>query len=87
MFLLGGIVCLLVDTKDKHGGIGRGGRDDDLLRASLEMQTSLVDRREHSSRLNHKVSTNRSPWNVLRIIADIHTHTYTCTYTNESERE
>lgn len=37
-----GLVSIEIDATDKHGSIGRGSRNDDLLGPTLEMGTSLV---------------------------------------------
>jgi len=48
-----GLVGIEVDATDKHGGIGRGSRDDDLLGSTLEMGRCLVLCGEDSRRLDN----------------------------------
>lgn len=55
------IVGLLVDTHHVHGGIGRGGRDDDALGATLEMGAGLLGGGEHTGRLNDVLDTGVLP--------------------------
>jgi len=55
------VVRLLVDTHHVHGGIGRGGRDDDALGAALEMGAGLVGGGEDTSRLDNVLGAGLLP--------------------------
>ena len=48
-----GLVCVEIDSADKHGCIGRGSRDDNLLCSTLEMQSSLIFCREDTGGLDN----------------------------------
>lgn len=43
-----GVVCIKIDTTDKHGCICRGSRDDDLLGTTLEVSSSPGGRYDSS---------------------------------------
>ena len=55
------VVGLLVHAHDVHGGIGRGGRDDDLLGTTLEMGLGLVDGGEDTGGLDDVLGTRLGP--------------------------
>ncbi|KAL8409443.1 hypothetical protein RB594_007758 [Gaeumannomyces avenae] len=69
------VVRLLVDTHHVHGGIGRGGRDDDLLGTALQMGAGLVDRGEDTGGLNNVLDASLLPGDVggipLRVELDL----------------
>lgn len=54
----------LINTHDIHGGICRGGGDDDFLGTSLKMGACFVDGQEDTSGLNNVVGTRLSPLNL-----------------------
>ena len=56
-----GLVSLEVDSADEHGGVGRGGRDDDLLGTSLQVGGSLVGGGEDTGGLDDVVGTGGTP--------------------------
>ena len=56
-----GLVSLEVDSADEHGGVGRGGRDDDLLGTSLQVGRGLVDGGEDTGGLDDVVGTGGTP--------------------------
>ncbi len=55
------VVGLIVDTHHVHGGIGRGGRDDDALGAALEMGAGLLGSGEDTGRLDDVLGAGRAP--------------------------
>jgi hypothetical protein len=57
----------VVDAHDEHGGVGRRGRDDDLLRSTLEMSRRLVDGGEDSRGFDHVVRPGIAPGNLARV--------------------
>lgn len=59
-----GLVAVLVDTHDEHGGIRRGSRDDDLLGATLQVSLGLLGGGEDTSGLDDVVGTGLSPGDV-----------------------
>jgi hypothetical protein len=72
------LVGIKIDSAHKHGCIGRGSRDDDLLGSSLKMGRCLVNRGENTRRLDDVlslaqfkngsyISTALSPWNVCGV--------------------
>ena len=63
----GGLVGLEVHAADEHGRVGRGGRDDDLLRAALEVRRGLLNGGEDAGRLAHNVGARRAPRHLLRV--------------------
>ena len=56
-------IIRFIDTHHKHGGISRGGGDDDLLGPALQVSRGLLCGSEHASGLNDDVSTIFSPGN------------------------
>ena len=60
----GAIVGRVVDAHHKHGGVGRGGGDDDLLGAASEMGRGLLDGSEDAGGLAHDLGAGRAPANV-----------------------
>jgi len=62
------VVDVLVDAHHKHGRISRRRRDDDLLAAAVNVQLSLLQRREYSSRLNHVVDADLAPRNLVWLL-------------------
>lgn len=58
------VVRLLVDTHHVHGGVGRGGRDDDLLGTTLQVSRGLVGGGEDTGRLNDVLGASLGPGNV-----------------------
>lgn len=69
--VVGGAVLLVVDSHDEHRGIGRGSGDDDLLGASLQMGSGLLDGGEDSSRLDHVVGSGGSPLDLGGVLAEM----------------
>ena len=59
-----GLVGVKVDTADEHRGVGRGGRDDDLLGAALEVDRGGGLRGEDTGRLDNVVGAGRAPLDV-----------------------
>ena len=59
-------VLFMVDTHNEHGGIRRGGRDDDTLGTTLQVKRGLFNGREDTGGLTDSVSTGFSPWNVCK---------------------
>lgn len=59
-----GLVALLVDTHDEHGGVGRGSRDDDLLGATLQVGRGLLGGGEDTGGLDDVVGAGLSPGDV-----------------------
>jgi hypothetical protein len=57
-----GLVGLLVDTHDEHGGIGGWGRDDNLLGATLQVSGGLLGGGENTGGLDDVVGTSLGPW-------------------------
>jgi hypothetical protein len=51
-----GLVSVKIDSTDKHGCVGRGSRDDDLLGSSFKMGCCLVFGGEDTSRLDDVLS-------------------------------
>jgi len=62
-----GLVSVQVYSTDKHGSVGRGGRDDDLLGTSLQVGGSLVDGGEDTGGLDDVVGTVGSPRDGSRV--------------------
>ena len=60
----GGLVGLEVHAADEHGRVGRGGRDDDLLRAALEVGRGRLGLREDARRLDDVVRAAGGPVDV-----------------------
>ena len=50
-----------VDAHDEHGGISRGGRDDDLLGTSLDVGVGLLDGGEDAGGLADVVGADLTP--------------------------
>lgn len=59
-----GLVALLVDTHDEHGGVSRGSRDDDLLGATLQVERGLLVGGEDTGGLDDVVGAGLSPGDV-----------------------
>jgi len=59
-----GLVGLLVDTHNVHGGISGGSRDDDLLGATLQMCLGLLGGGEDTGGLDNVVCTSLAPWDL-----------------------
>lgn len=57
-----GLVSLEVDTADKHGGVGRRSRDDDLLGTTLEVERGLLNGGEDTGGLDDVVGARLAPW-------------------------
>lgn len=57
-----GLVGLLVDTHDIHGGVGGWGRDDNLLGATLQVSRGLLGGGEDTGGLDDVVGTSLGPW-------------------------
>lgn len=57
----GAVVGLLVDTHHVHGGIGRGGRDDDLLGTTLQVSLGLLGGGEDTSGLDNVGGASLAP--------------------------
>mmetsp|Transcript_16768 Transcript_16768/g.34365 ORF Transcript_16768/g.34365 Transcript_16768/m.34365 type:complete len:310 (+) Transcript_16768:326-1255(+) len=57
----GALILLLVDSHDKHGGITRGSRDDNLLCSSLHVHGSLLSGGENTGGFNDVISTRAAP--------------------------
>jgi hypothetical protein len=66
------VVLLEVYTADEHGGIGRGGGDDDLLGTTLQVKRGLVNGGEDTSGLDDVLSTSLGPWDVCRVALLVH---------------
>jgi hypothetical protein len=62
-----GLVRVEVDSTDEHGGISRGGRDDDLLGTSLQVGRGLVNGGEDTGRLDDVVGTGSTPLDLGRV--------------------
>ena len=62
-----GLVRFIVDAHDKHGSIGRGRRDDDLLGTTLQVGRGLLCGCEDTGRLNNVVCAGVGPWDLGRI--------------------
>ena len=58
------IVGRMVDAHHEHGGVGRGGGDDDLLGAASEVGRGLLDGGEDAGGLAHDLGAGRAPANV-----------------------
>lgn len=58
------VVGLLVDTHDVHRGIGRGGRDDDLLGTTLQVSLGLLGGGEDTGGLDDVLGTSLAPGDV-----------------------
>jgi len=63
----GRVVLGVVDPDDEHGSVGRGRRDDDLLRAPLHVHAGLLDRGEDSGRFDDVIGTRGSPRDFGRV--------------------
>merc|ERR1719181_1768338 len=63
----GGLVGLEVHAADEHGRVGRGRRDDDLLRAALEVGRGRLGLREDARRLDDVVRAAGGPVDVRRV--------------------
>jgi hypothetical protein len=61
------LVSIEVNTTDKHGGISRGSRDDDLLGTTLDMSVGRVEGGEDTGGFNNIVGTNLTPRDLGRI--------------------
>ena len=59
-----GLVGLVVDAHDEHGGIGRGSRNDHLLGSALQVGLGLFGGGEDTGRLDDVVSASLAPWDV-----------------------
>ena len=57
----GAVVALVVDTHNVHGGISRGGRDDDLLGTTLQVGGGLLGGGEDTSGLDDVVGAGLTP--------------------------
>ena len=62
-----GVVGVLVDAHDEHGRVGWRRGDDDLLAAALDVQLRLLDRREHTRRLDHVLDAALAPRDLRRV--------------------
>lgn len=60
----GAVVLLVVDTDDVHGGIGRGGRDDNLLGATNKVSLGLLGGGEDTGGLDDVLGAGLSPGDV-----------------------
>jgi len=60
-----GLVGVQVDSADKHGGVGRGGRDDDLLGTALQVEGGLLDGGEDSGGLDDVLGALLTPRNLI----------------------
>jgi hypothetical protein len=69
----GGLVLLLVDAHDEHGGISGGGGDDDLLGATGHVLGGTVGGGEDAGGLDDVVSTSRSPLDLggVHLVEDL----------------
>src|SRR2546430_2592136 len=66
--VLVGVVGVVVDAEhDRHVWIGRGSRDDDLLRAGVEMLLRAVAVGEEPGRLDDEVDLELAPWQRSRV--------------------
>lgn len=61
------VVLVLVDTHHVHGGIGRGGRDDDLLGTAGQVSLGLVGGGEDTGGLDNVVGASLAPLDVGRV--------------------
>lgn len=59
-----GLVGLKVDTADEHGGVGRGGRDDDLLGTALQVSRGLLLGGEDTGGLDDVLGAVLAPGDV-----------------------
>mmetsp|Transcript_5817 Transcript_5817/g.16589 ORF Transcript_5817/g.16589 Transcript_5817/m.16589 type:complete len:360 (+) Transcript_5817:73-1152(+) len=59
----------VVHSHHKHGGVGRGSRDDNLLGASLQVHRGLLDGGENTGRLADNLGAGAGPGNLLGIAA------------------
>ena len=67
------VILLLVYAHHEHGGVGRGGRDDDLLGPSRDVGSGLVSGGEDPSGLDHIVSARFPPGNGGWVTAGMNT--------------
>ncbi len=63
------VVFVLVDAHHEHGGISRGGRNDDLLGTPCDMCSSLLRGGEDTSGLHNKLCTRCAPGDGGRVTA------------------
>lgn len=59
-----GLVVLVVDTHDEHGGVSRRSGDDDLLGATLQVSRGLLGGGEDTGGLDNVLSTSLRPGDV-----------------------
>lgn len=59
-----GLVFLVVDTHDEHGGISRRSGDDDLLGATLQVSRGLLGGGEDTGGLDNVLGTSLGPGDV-----------------------
>ena len=64
-----GLVGIQVDSADEHGGISRGGRDDDLLGTTLQVEGGLLDGGENTGRFDDVLGTSSTPLDLLGLQA------------------
>lgn len=62
-----GLVGLVVDAHDEHGGIGGGGGDDDLLGTTLQVGRGLLGGGEDTGGLDDVFGTGLGPGDVGRV--------------------
>ena len=63
----GAVVVLLVDAHHVHGGIGRRGRDDDLLGTASQVSLGLLGGGEDTGGLDNVLGTSLAPLDVGRV--------------------
>ena len=69
-----GHICLvrfLIHTHDEHGRIRRGGGDDHLLSATLQVGLGLLGCGEYTGGLNDVIGTGVLPWNIGGILLGV----------------
>lgn len=62
-----GVIALVVDTHDEHGGICGRSRNNDFLGSAVEVSRSFFRGGENTSGLDHVLGTNRGPGNIFRV--------------------
>jgi len=66
-----GIIGVLVDAHDEHGCVSRRRGNNDLLAAAVDVQLCLLQRRKHSSRLNHVLDARLTPRDLRRFLPSV----------------
>lgn len=64
-------VAYLVDTNNKHGGVARGSRDDDLLGTALKVSLSLGLLGEDTSGLDDVFSAGLLPGDLSGVLLSV----------------